>query len=54
MDEITKNIVNEKDSIIKLYTVHSYKGMEEHTIRLAHDIDIIEYKKYIMWKLQEG
>ena len=42
IDNITKNIVKFEDSKIKLYTTHSYKGMEDNNIRLANDIDIIE------------
>jgi hypothetical protein len=42
INNITKNIVNFEDSKIKLYTTHSYKGMEDDNIRLANDIDISE------------
>ena len=40
IDNITKNIVKFEDSKIKLYTTHSYKGMEDDNIRLANDINI--------------
>lgn len=42
LNNITKNIVKFEDSIIKLYTTHSYKGMEDDNIRLANDIDIAD------------
>ena len=40
--KIEHNIVSYQDSIVKFYTVHSYKGMENCNIRLAEDINIKE------------
>ena len=42
LNNISNNVVNFEDSVIKFYTTHSYKGMENDNIRLANDIDIIE------------
>lgn len=39
INNISKNMVNYEDSIVKLYTVHSYKGLEDDNIRIANDID---------------
>ena len=36
---ITNNIVNYDSCVAKLYTVHSYKGLEDNNIRLAKDIN---------------
>jgi hypothetical protein len=40
LDNIQNNSVSYNDAICKLYTVHSYKGMEDDNIRMANDIDI--------------
>jgi hypothetical protein len=40
ISNIDKNIVDEDDAKYKLYTVHSYKGMEDKNIRIANDVDI--------------
>ena len=37
---IDKNSVSYNDAICKLYTIHSYKGMEDDNIRMANDIYI--------------
>jgi len=37
--DIELNMVSEKMSLYKFYTVHSYKGMENSIIRIADDID---------------
>jgi len=42
IENISNNIVEYEDSSIKLYTVHSYKGLEDENIRIAEDIDIKE------------
>ena len=42
LNNITNNLVDFKDSLIKFYTVHSYKGLEDDNIRLANDININE------------
>jgi superfamily I DNA/RNA helicase len=43
IENIQNNSVSYKDSICKLYTIHSYKGMEDDNIRMADDIDINNY-----------
>jgi len=42
LNNITNNLVDFKESLIKFYTVHSYKGLEDDNIRLANDININE------------
>jgi hypothetical protein len=39
LKNITNNIVNCDSCVAKLYTVHSYKGLEDNNIRLAKDIN---------------
>ena len=46
LDNIQNNSVSYNDAICKLYTVHSYKGMENDNIRMANDIDITEENLY--------
>lgn len=40
INDIEKNIVKKEVSMIELYTVHSYKGLESDIIRIYNDIDI--------------
>ena len=40
LTKIGNNVVSFKDSYCKMYTVHSYKGMEHDNIRIACDVDI--------------
>jgi len=54
INNITKNIVNFEDSKIKLYTTHSYKGLEDDNIRLANDIDIIKDKNIFYVSITRG
>lgn len=54
INNITKNIVKFEDSKIKLYTTHSYKGMEDDNIRLANDIDISEYENIYYVSITRG
>jgi len=39
LNNISYNIVSFENSSIKLYTIHSYKGMEDDNIRFANDIE---------------
>lgn len=39
---IEKNIVKKEDCNVEFYTIHSYKGLEEDTIRIFNDIDKIK------------
>ena len=43
---IDSNIVSFEDSHCKMYTVHSYKGMEADNIRIANDISIEDENIY--------
>jgi ATP-dependent exoDNAse (exonuclease V) beta subunit len=40
INNMEKNLVDKKDSIVQLYTIHSYKGLEDNVIRIYNDIDI--------------
>ena len=40
LSNISNNIVDFNSSDCKMYTIHSYKGMENDNIRIANDIDI--------------
>ena len=51
---ISKNIVSYRKSKIKLYTVHSYKGMECENIKIAEDIDISEDKNIFYVAITRG
>lgn len=39
IENINKNLVNKDDAYCQMYTIHSYKGMENNIIRIANDID---------------
>ena len=40
LDNIENNLVSKEDSNCKMYTIHSYKGLENNIIRICNDIDI--------------
>lgn len=40
IEQIEANIVQKKDAICKMYTVHGYKGLEDNNIRIASDIEL--------------
>lgn len=40
MENINKNLVPKEKAHTRLYTIHSYKGMENNIIRIGDDIDI--------------
>lgn len=42
LDSIQENMTTEKDAHIKMYTIHTFKGMEHDTIRIANDVNIEE------------
>jgi len=46
ISDIEQNIVGEGDADWKMYTVHSYKGMENDNIRMATDITLDEENLY--------
>ena len=39
LKKIKNNIVDQKNSFCQLYTIHSYKGLENNNIRIFDDID---------------
>lgn len=40
INNIEKNIVSKQESNVQMYTIHSYKGLEDNIIRIFNDIDI--------------
>ncbi len=40
LDNIDNNITEKENSICNMYTIHSYKGLEDNIIRIYNDIDI--------------
>jgi ATP-dependent exoDNAse (exonuclease V) beta subunit len=40
INNIERNIVSKKESEVNMYTIHSYKGLEDDIIRIYNDIDI--------------
>lgn len=40
IEQIEANMVQKKDAICKMYTVHGYKGLEGNNIRIASDIEL--------------
>ena len=40
LNAIGKNIVNKNECDVELYTIHTYKGLENDIIRIFNDIDI--------------
>ena len=39
IDNIENNLVDNNDAIFKMYTIHSFKGLENEIIKIADDID---------------
>ena len=42
LDNISNNVVSFQECRVKMYTVHSYKGLEDDHIRVAPDINLVE------------
>jgi len=38
--DIARNTVSKEESLIRFYTIHSYKGMEDYNVRVADDVNI--------------
>ncbi len=51
---IEKNIVKKEDCAIELYTIHSYKGLENNVIRIFNDIDIVKEQNLYYVALTRG
>ena len=39
IDSIEQNLVSKDDAMVKMFTVHSYKGLEDGIVRLSDDIE---------------
>lgn len=46
LESIELNIVVKEEALVKMYTVHAYKGLEDDVVRLAEDIDRSEETIY--------
>lgn len=46
LETIESNIVEKDEALVKMYTVHSYKGLEDPVVRLADDIERTEETIY--------
>ena len=44
--DIQTNLVNKEDAECKMYTVHSYKGLEHNIIRICDDVELEEENIY--------
>jgi hypothetical protein len=42
LNNISNNVVSVQECRVKMYTVHSYKGLEDDHIRVAPDINLVE------------
>jgi hypothetical protein len=40
--DIARNTVAKEESLIRFYTIHSYKGMEDYYVRVADDVNIVD------------
>ena len=54
LSSIENNIVDKKTSIVKMYTIHSYKGLEDDIIRIYNDIDIMNEENIYYVALTRG
>jgi superfamily I DNA/RNA helicase len=54
INNIEKNIVKKEDCVVELYTIHSYKGLENNIIRIFNDIDIVKEQNLYYVALTRG
>jgi superfamily I DNA/RNA helicase len=54
IDNIEKNIVKKEDCVVEMYTIHSYKGLENNIIRIFNDIDIAKEQNLYYVALTRG
>jgi hypothetical protein len=54
INDINNNLVKEDNAHCKMYTIHSYKGMESNIIRIANDIDKKEEQNLYYVALTRG
>ena len=54
INNIEKNIVKKEDCVVELYTIHSYKGLENNIIRIFNDIDIAKEQNLYYVALTRG
>ena len=54
INDITKNLVEKEGSFVQMYTIHSYKGLEDDIVRIYDDIDIKNEKNLYYVALTRG
>ena len=54
LTNIQNHLVAEDDCICKMYTIHSYKGMENSVVRIFNDIDVKNEKNLHYVSLTRG
>jgi superfamily I DNA/RNA helicase len=54
ISSIDENLVSAGDAMVKFYTIHSYKGLEDDNVRIADDIDIEEDENLYYVALTRG
>lgn len=54
INNIEKNIVKKEDANVELYTIHSYKGLEDNIVRIFNDIDLNKEKNLYYVALTRG
>lgn len=54
INNIERNIVKKEDCVVELYTIHSYKGLENNIIRIFNDIDIVKEQNLYYVALTRG
>jgi hypothetical protein len=54
INQIDENLVSKEESSCQMYTIHSYKGLENDTIRIYNDINIQEEQNLYYVALTRG
>ncbi len=54
INNIENNLVDKDDAICKMYTIHSFKGLENKIIKIADDIDGVEEENLYYIALTRG
>lgn len=54
MNKIKDNLTTQNKSVVDMYTIHSYKGLENDIIRIADDIDVVRDENLYYVALTRG
>lgn len=41
IDGINRNLTSQRESLVQMYTIHSYKGLESDVVRVYNDVDVV-------------